>query len=100
LGSTVFIISREATKAFRISVVQRSIPQLSSDVGGKSILTEGLYTVPLGLSFGSYRTYDVKNHSFEVMKTLSKYDAVIPVWYLEKYPAEGTTAEQLHFPHC
>jgi hypothetical protein len=100
LGSTSFVISPEATKAFRIPVVKRNVPTRTSDVGGKRINTEGLYTVPLGLSFGNHRTYDAEDHAFEVMKTSSQYDALIPAWYLDKHRAEGTTAGHLHFPHC
>jgi hypothetical protein len=33
------------------------------------------------------------------MKNSSKYEALIPAWYLKKHRAEGTTS-QLHFPHC
>jgi len=100
LGSTSFVISPEATKAFKIPVVKRNLPVKTSDVGGSRIKTEGLYTVPLGLSFGNHRTFDEKDHAFEVMKTSSQYDALIPAWYLEKHKAEGTTAGHLHFPCC
>jgi len=99
LGSTSFVISPETAKAFQIPVVKRTILQKTSDVGGTQIKTEGLYTIPLGLSFGNHRTYDVEDHAFEVLKTSSKYDALIPAWYLKKHRAEGMSS-QLYFPHC
>jgi hypothetical protein len=99
LGSTSFVLSPEAAKAFQIPVFKRIQEQNTSDVGGTKIKTEGLYTIPLGLSFGNHRTYDVDDHAFEVMKTSSKYDALIPAWYIKKHRAEGTST-QLHFPHC
>jgi hypothetical protein len=34
------------------------------------------------------------------MDTSSKYDALIPAWYLAKHKAEGTTTGHLHFPYC
>jgi hypothetical protein len=46
LGSTSFVISPEAAKAFRVPVVTRTIPARASDVGGKWIITEGLFTIP------------------------------------------------------
>jgi hypothetical protein len=92
LGSTSFVISPEAAKAFKIPVVKRNIPTRTSDVGGIKFKTEGLYTIPLGLSFGNHRTFDEKDHAFEVMNTSSQYDALILAWYLEKHKAECTTA--------
>jgi len=100
LGSTSFVISPQAAKAFQVPVVKRLQLQRTSDVGGNRIKTEGLFTVPLGLSFGNHRTFDVEDHAFEVMDTSSKYDALIPAWYLAKHKAEGTTTGHLHFPHC
>jgi len=100
LGSTSFVISPQAAKAFQVPVVKRLQPQRTSDVGGKKIKTEGLFTVPLGLSFGNHRTFYVKDHAFEVMDTSSKYDALIPAWYLAKHKAEGTATGHLHFPYC
>jgi hypothetical protein len=49
LGSTSLVISPEATKAFQIAVVKRKSPARVSDVGGTRIITEGLFTIPLGL---------------------------------------------------
>src|SRR5258705_4737921 len=56
LGSTSFVISPQAAKAFKVPVVKRIIPAKASDVGGTTITTEGLFTIPLGLSFGNHRT--------------------------------------------
>jgi hypothetical protein len=100
LGSTSFVISPEAAKAFGIPVVKRILPTKVSDIGGKKIDTEGLHKMPLGLSFGNHRTYDENDHAFEVMKTSTQYDALIPAWYEQKHKAEGTTAGHLHFPFC
>jgi hypothetical protein len=66
LGSTSFVISPDATKAFQIPVDKREIQARASDVGGTKITTEGLFTIPLGLSFGNHRTLHAKNHDFEV----------------------------------
>jgi len=41
LGSTSFVISPDAAKAYRIPVVKRTIPAKASDVGGTTIVTEG-----------------------------------------------------------
>jgi hypothetical protein len=77
-GSTSFVLSLEAMKAVRIPVVKRKIPARASDVGRRKISTEGLFTIRLGLSFGNHRTWNEKDHPFEVMKTSSDYDALIP----------------------
>jgi hypothetical protein len=80
LESTSFVISPEAAKAFRIPVVKRIVPARASEVGGTNIKTEGLFTIPLGLSFGNHRTFDEKAHAFEVVKISSEYDALVPAW--------------------
>jgi hypothetical protein len=100
LGSTSFVISPNAAKAFKIPVVRRTKKVRSNDVTGREINTEGLFTIPLGLFFGNHRSYDEKDHAFEVMETSSDYDCLIPAWYLEKHKARGTTTSHLHFPHC
>jgi len=100
LGSTSFVISPQAAKAYKIPVVKREIPAKASDVGGSRIVTEGLFTIPLGLSFGNHRTLDNQDHAFEVMKTSSDYDTLIPAWYLNKHKAQGITEGKLHFPLC
>jgi len=99
LESTSFVISPEAAKAFRIPVVKRTKTVKSADVTGREIETEELFTISLGLSFGSHRSYDEKDHAFEVMKTSQDYDCSIPAWYLEKHKARETTTSHLHFPH-
>lgn len=72
----------------------------SADVTRREIETAGLFTVPLGLSFGNYRSFDEEDSPFEVMKTTGYYDALIPAWYLEKHQARGTTTSHLDCPHC
>jgi len=100
LGSTSFVISPEAAKAFQVPVVEQVIPTRASDVGGTKIITEGPFTIPLGLSFGNHRTLDDKDDAFEVMKISSEYDALIPALYLNRYKAQGITEGRLHFPLC
>jgi len=100
LGSTSFVISPEAAKAFSICVVLRPKPAKAGDVSGSQLKTEGLFTVPLGVSFDNHRSFDEDSHAFEVIKTSGDYDALIPAWYLEKHKARGTTTSHLHFPHC
>jgi len=100
LGSTSFVISPEAAKAFSIPVVTRQKPVKAGDVSGSELKTENLFTVPLGVSFGNHRTYDEQDHAFEVIKTTGDYDALIPAWYLEKHKARGTTTSHLQFPEC
>src|SRR5258708_5540007 len=51
LGSTSFVISPNAAKAFKIPVVKRMKQVQTKDVTGRKIHTDGLFTVPLGLSF-------------------------------------------------
>jgi len=100
LGSTSLVISPEVAKAFAIPVVSRPKPVKAGDVSGAQLKTEGLFTVPLGVSFGNHRSFDDDNHAFEVIKMSGDYDALIPAWYLEKHMARGTTTSHLHFPHC
>ena len=100
LGSTSFVISPEAAKAFKIPVVRRIKKVISKDGTGQEIKTERLFTIPLGLSFGNHCSCDEKDHAFEGIKTSADYDCLIPAWYLEKHKARGTTTSHLHFPHC
>ena len=100
LESTSFVISPEAAKAFSIPEVSRPKPVKAGDVSGSRLKTEGLFTVPLGLSFGNHRSHDEDSHAFEVIETSGEYDALIPAWYLEEHKARGTTTSHLHFPHC
>jgi len=100
LGSTSFVLSPEAAKVFKIPVVKRTVQGKASDVGGRTIPTEGLFTVPLGISFGNHRTFDEKDHAFEVVKSTADYDALIPAWYLQKHQAQGITTSHLYFPNC
>jgi len=99
-GSTSFVISPEAAKAFAIPVVERQRPIRTKDASGNKTNTENMFTIPLGLSFGNHRYYDENDHAFEIMKTTGDSDALIPAWYLEKHKARGTTTSHLHFPHC
>jgi len=100
LGSTSFVISPEAAKAFSIAVVSRAKPAKAGDVSGSQLKTEGLFTVPLGVSFGNHRSFNENDHAFEVIKTAKDYDALIPAWYLKQHKARGTTTSHLRFPHC
>jgi hypothetical protein len=93
LGSTSLVISPEAAKVFRVPVVKRTIPGKASDVRGTKIITEGL-------SFRNHRTLDQNDHAFEVMKTSTEYDTLIPAWYLNQHKAQGITEEDLHFSLC
>lgn len=45
-GRTWFVISPGAAKATPILVVSRTIPGRDSDVAGRRLPTEGLFTVP------------------------------------------------------
>jgi hypothetical protein len=99
-GSTSFVISRNAAKAFKIPVIRRTKKDQSKDVTGREIIMEGLYTIALRLSFGNHHSYDPENHAVEVMETSNDYDSLIPAWYLEKHNVRGTTTSHLHFPHC
>jgi hypothetical protein len=51
LESTSIVISLETATAFQIPVVKRSIPARALDVRGQDLITEGLFTIPHGLSF-------------------------------------------------
>jgi hypothetical protein len=99
-GSTSFVISPEAAKAYAIPVVKRPRPISTGDASGNNMETETMFTIPLGLSFGNHPSYDEEDHAFEVRKTAGDYDALIPAWYLQKHKAQGTTTSHLHFPHC
>jgi len=75
VGSTCFLISPEAAKAFRVPVVKRKFPTSASDVVGRKIKNEGIFTIPLALAFSNHRTLEVIDHAFNVMKTSEDYDA-------------------------
>ena len=100
LGSTSFVISPEAAKAFAIPVVKRLKPVQVESGSGDVIPAKRLFTVPLGLSFGNHRSFNEDDLAFEMLKTSADSAALIPAWYLEKHKARGTMTSYLHFPHC
>jgi hypothetical protein len=100
LGSTYFVISPEAANAFSIPGVIRPRPIKSGDVSGNNLKTENLIPVALGLSFDNHRSYNEKDHAFQVIMTSGDYDAPIPASYFERHKALGTTTSCLHFHHC
>jgi len=53
-GSTSFVISPEAAKAFKISVAQQKKKVKSKVDTGRENETERLFTIPLGLAFGHH----------------------------------------------
>jgi hypothetical protein len=100
LGSTSFVVSPEAAKAFSIPVVKRIRPIRSGDVACNNITTENVVKIPLGVSFGNHPSYNEEDHELKVINTSADYDALIPAWYLEKHRARGTMTSHLHFLHC
>ena len=96
LGSTSFTISPQCVKAFKIPVVQRKNPIKAMDFGGNKVKLPGMYTIPLGLAFGNYRSLE----TFEVVPMQQEYNVLIPAWYLNKHKAQGTTYGHLHFTEC
>jgi hypothetical protein len=78
LGSTSFVISPEAAKAFSIPLVKQLKPLQSGDLSDNNLETEGLFIILLGVYFGNYGSYDEEHHAFEVVKTSKDYDALIP----------------------
>jgi hypothetical protein len=100
LGSTSFVISPEAAKAFSVPIVKRPMPNKSGDVSGTDSETKNGITVPLRLLFANHRSFNEEDHTFEVIKTTGDYDALIPAWYLENHKARRTTTSHLHSPHC
>jgi len=100
LGSTSFVISPEAAKAFSVLGVRGQQAIQTVDDSGSMWGTENVFAIPLGRSFGNHRTYDEQDHTFEVIKTTRDYDPLIPAWYLEKHKARRTTTSHLHFPDC
>jgi hypothetical protein len=100
LGSTSFVISPEAATAFKIPVVQREKQIKVKDVSAQKMTTTGLFTFPLGLSFGNHRSFNEEDHAFEVMKVTGDYDGQIQAWYLEQHKVRGTTTSHLNCPHC
>jgi hypothetical protein len=54
LGSTSFVLAPEAAKAVKIPVVKRQHQINTRDVSGRDIVMEGLFTIPLGISFGNH----------------------------------------------
>lgn len=81
-------------------MVKWRLPTSASDVGGRQIKIEGIFTIPLTLLFGNHWTLDVKDHAVEVMKTSKDYDPLLPAWYSNQHKAAGITTGHLHFPHC
>src|ERR1700731_3793372 len=53
LGSTSFTISLQCAKAFKIPVVRRKNMTKANDFGGNQVKLPGMYTIPLGSSFGN-----------------------------------------------
>jgi hypothetical protein len=100
LRSTSFLISPNTAKAFKIPVVRRKKTVQANDVTRRKIVNMGLYTVPLGFSFGNHRSYNEEDHALEVIKTCDDYDCLILAWYREKHKARETTTSHLHLPHC
>jgi hypothetical protein len=70
LGSTPFVISPEAAKAFSIPVVKRIKPIHPGYVSGTRLKTKNVFMVPLGVSFGNHWSYNLEHYAFEVIKTL------------------------------
>jgi hypothetical protein len=100
LGRTSFAISPEAAKGFPIPDVKWVIPGRASDFGCRKLNIAGLFSIPLVLSFGQHRILDEQDHTWEVIKTSSEYDALIPARYLNKHKDQGITPGHLHFPFC
>jgi hypothetical protein len=96
LGSTLFTISPECAKAFKIPLVQRKHTIRATYFGGNKVSLPGMYTIPLGLAFGNHRSLE----TFEVVKMQKDYDVLIPAWYLEQHKAQGTTYGHLHYTEC
>jgi len=69
LGSKSFVISPEAMQAFQIPVVTTMKNVKSAEFTGREILTEGAFTLPLGVCFRNHNSYDDDDHAFEVMNT-------------------------------
>lgn len=69
LGSSSFVISPHAAKAFSLRGIIRITQVKTAAVTGRQIVTEGLFTIPLVLSFGNHRSYDQETHTFEVITT-------------------------------
>ena len=87
-------------KSIPNSCSQRATPRIASDIGGRTIPTEGLFAVPWGFSFRNHRTLDENDHPFEIMKTSADHEASIPAWYLNQHQAQGITTGHLYFPNC
>jgi len=64
-----------------ILVARRPKRVKSADVTGRDIIPEGLFMIPLGISFRYHCSYNEDDHSFEVLKTSSDYNCLIPAWY-------------------
>jgi hypothetical protein len=87
LGSTSFVISPEAAKAFSIPEVTRTELIKARDFSCSNLKTVGLFTIPLRVSFGSHHSYDENDHTLKVMQTSADYDTLLPASYLEKHKA-------------
>jgi len=99
-GSTSFVFSPQAAKAFSIPVIKRSSPIMTGDLSGNNLRTENMLTLPLEVSFGNHWSSDEVDHAFEVEKTSGEYDAQIPACYFETHKSRGTMTSHVHFPHC
>jgi len=99
-GSTRFVFSPIATKAFKVPVVWKTKKVQWKDVTAWEIVTEGLDPIPVQLSFGNHCSYDAGDLAFDIMDTMREYDCLLPARDVEKQKAQGTTASQLHFPLC
>jgi len=100
VGSTSFVISPEAAKAFSIPVIKRTKIVKSNYVFRTEFKTEVLFSQPVAIFCGNHYYCEEEDHDFEVRTTSGDYDPLIPTSYLEKHKARGITPSHLHLPHC
>jgi len=92
LGSTSFVISPQAAKAFKVPVVKRIIPAKASD-SENQYYNRRLFTIPLGLSFGNIDFGQISG--VQVMKNLLNIRLIPDV--LDNHRAQGITEEDYTF---
>jgi len=99
-GCTSFILFLQAATAFKIPAVKRTRNIKMANVTELEIVMEGLFKIPLGISFDNNRSYDKENQAFKVMNTFGDYDTLIPARYVGLLMTEEGTMSQLHILHC
>jgi len=97
-----FLLLRRLPKLqiLRIPVPNRKCEAVASVFEGTKMRMDGLYTIPLEVSFGNHRFYDITDHVFKVIKLSYNDNVQIPAQYVPHHNPEETHTWHWWFPQC